>query len=98
MSNGIYLQIPAKVANFIWHDTSQPITWHTLRLLIGFKYEPIGDTNIVVIQSYNMWAVPVGRSEGFPRTGYFIPGRDGTGAWKISGVVRVTARVFLLVF
>ncbi len=31
------------------------------------------------------------RSEGFPQTGYFIPGRDGTGAWLISGVVRVTA-------
>ena len=39
------------------------------------------------------------RSEGFPRTGYFIPGRDGTGAWRISGVVRVTARAcFVCVF
>ena len=28
----------------------------------------------------------------FPRTGYFIPGRDGTGAWQISGVIRVAAR------
>ena len=33
-----------------------------------------------------------GRSEGFPRTGYFVPGCDGTGAWQISGIVRVTAR------
>ncbi len=36
------------------------------------------------------------RSEGFPRTGYFVLGRDGTGAWQISGVVCVTARAFLL--
>ncbi len=36
------------------------------------------------------------RSEGFPRTGYFIPGRDGTKAWRISGVVRMTARACLL--
>ena len=36
------------------------------------------------------------RSEGFPRTGYFVPGRDGTGAWRISGVVRVTARAYFV--
>ncbi len=38
------------------------------------------------------------RSEGFPRTGYFIPGRDGTGAWQISGVVRVAARACFVIF
>ncbi len=27
-----------------------------------------------------------------PRTGYLIPGRDGTRAWLISRVVRVSAR------
>ena len=32
------------------------------------------------------------RSVGFPRTGYFVPVRDGTTAWQISGVIRVTAR------
>ena len=31
------------------------------------------------------------RSEGFPRTGYFIPGRDGMGAWQISGVIQAAA-------
>ncbi len=36
-------------------------------------------------------ASAVDRSEGFPRTGYFVPGCVGTGAWWISGVVRVTA-------
>ena len=30
------------------------------------------------------------RSEGFPRTGYFIPGRDGIGVWQDSRIV-VTA-------
>ncbi len=34
------------------------------------------------------------QSEGCPRTGYFIPGRDGTGVRQISGVVRVTARAY----
>ncbi len=29
-------------------------------------------------------------SEGFPRTGYFAPGRDGTRAWQISGVARAS--------
>ncbi len=38
------------------------------------------------------------RSEGFPRTGYFIPGRDGTGAWQISCVVPMTARACLLFY
>ena len=33
-----------------------------------------------------------GRSEGFPRTGYFIPGRDGMGAWLKSGVIHAAAR------
>ena len=33
---------------------------------------------------------PHGRSEGFPRTGYFIPGCDGTGAWQISGDTLLT--------
>ena len=32
------------------------------------------------------------RSEGLPRTGYFIPGRDGTGAWQMYGIVRVLTR------
>ena len=32
------------------------------------------------------------RSEVFPRTGYFIPGRDGMGAWQISGVIHAAAR------
>ena len=36
-----------------------------------------------------------GRSEGFPRTGYFFPRRNGTGAWQISRIVRVSARAFL---
>ncbi len=31
-----------------------------------------------------------GWSEEFPRTGCFILGRDGTGAWHVSRVVRVT--------
>ncbi len=43
-------------------------------------------------------AVDADRSEGFPRTGYFVPGRDGTGAWRISGVVRVTARAYVVFF
>ena len=34
------------------------------------------------------------RSEGFPRTGYFIPGRDGTRAWQISRVVRAARALF----
>ena len=38
-----------------------------------------------------VWNHTTDRSEGFPRTGYFVLGRDGTGAWQISGVVRVTA-------
>ena len=38
------------------------------------------------------------RSEGFARAGYFIPGQDGTRTWQISGVVRVTARAFLLLY
>ena len=37
------------------------------------------------------------RSEGFPRTGYFIPGRDGMGAWQISGVIHAAARAFFYV-
>ena len=37
-------------------------------------------------------------SEGSLRSGYFVPGRDGTRAWQISGVVRVTARAFLLFY
>ena len=32
---------------------------------------------------------------GFPRTGYFIPVRDGMGAWQISGVIHVRVYVFL---
>ena len=39
---------------------------------------------------------PKNRSEGFPRTGYFVPGCDGMGTWQISGVVRVTARALFL--
>ncbi len=35
------------------------------------------------------------RSEGFPRKGYFVPGRDCTGAWQTSRVVCVSACVFL---
>ena len=38
------------------------------------------------------------QSEGCPRTGYFIPGRDGTGVRQISGVVRVTARAYSVDF
>ncbi len=38
------------------------------------------------------------RSEGVPRKGYFILGRDGTGAWQISGVVRMTALAVSFVF
>ena len=34
------------------------------------------------------------RSEGFPRTGYFIPGRDGMGAWQISGVIHAARALF----
>ena len=29
-------------------------------------------------------------SEGFPHTGYFIPGRDGTRAWQISGIAHAS--------
>ena len=29
----------------------------------------------------------VGRSEGFPLAAYFIPGRDGMGAWPNSKIV-----------
>ncbi len=50
------------------------------------------DANIKVRESV------ASRSEGFPRTGYFIPGCDGTGAWQISGVVRVTARACFATF
>ncbi len=53
---------------------------------------------IVVIVVYSGYSGYSGRSEGFPRMGYFIPGRDGTGAWQISGVVRVTARAHLPFF
>ena len=35
--------------------------------------------------------IHINRSERFPRAGYFIPGRDGTGARHISRVVRVSA-------
>ena len=31
------------------------------------------------------------RSEGFPRTGYFVPGRDGIGVWPDSEIVRSAA-------
>ncbi len=41
------------------------------------------------------WVYTQNRSEGFPRTGYFILGRDGTGAWQISGIARVSARALL---
>ena len=34
------------------------------------------------------------RSEGFPRRGYFIPGRDGMGAWQISGVIHAARALF----
>ena len=29
--------------------------------------------------------IPLIGVRGFPRTGYFVPGCDGTGAWQISG-------------
>ena len=38
------------------------------------------------------------RREAFPRTGYFILGRDGIGAWQISGVIRVAARACFVFF
>ena len=38
------------------------------------------------------------RSEGFPRTGYFIPGRDEARTWQISRVVHVSARAPLCRF
>ena len=31
------------------------------------------------------------RSEGFPRTAYFVPGRDGIGVWPDSEIVRSAA-------
>ena len=31
-------------------------------------------------------AGPYGRSEGFPRAAYFVPGRDGIGVWPISEI------------
>ncbi len=34
------------------------------------------------------------RSEEFPRTGYFVPGCDGTGACQISGVDRASRALF----
>ncbi len=35
--------------------------------------------------------------KGVPRTGYFILGRDGVGAWLISRVVRVARALFVFV-
>jgi hypothetical protein len=46
-------------------------------------------TDLEAAGSARVMHVTDDRSEGFPRTGYFIPGRDGTGTWLISGVVHV---------
>ena len=32
-----------------------------------------------------------GRSEGFPRAAYFVPGRDGIGVWPDSEIVQAAA-------
>ena len=40
---------------------------------------------VILVRTLNIY-----RSEGFPRTGYFIPGRDGIGVWQDSRIV-VTA-------
>ncbi len=38
------------------------------------------------------------RSGGFPCTEYFVHGRDGMGAWQISGIVGVSVRALSLFY
>ena len=67
------------------------ISFFLLFLLLLFSRIPLGHLQTAPLPPPKSPKIPQHRSEGFPRTGYFIPGRVGTGAWRISGVVRVTA-------
>ena len=67
--------------------------------LVASDFYSAGEPTIVLCDlCWQCRALVLCRSEGFPRTGYFIPGCDGTGAWWISGVVRVTARAYFVFF
>ncbi len=55
---------------------------------MAMRPSPSGDETLTIFVHVCTYIyIYIYPSEGFPRTGYFASGRDGTGAWRISGTV-----------